>query len=539
MARSVLGMALLLSAGLSQGAGCGAAEPQANGQSNVPVENGQLGSKAPEYLVLGPKTFADELAPLLEHRKQQGMQVAWRDVESIYARRSSGQPSADALRAEIEEVAALPSSKLRFVLLAGDPTFDVPTFMKASQVWAARNEEYPADHDFIAGAKRPIAIGRFPARSDREMALFVEKTVRYETAEKAGAWQRRTLIFGGPAEFGPMVDGIIESQATSLLDQLLPYDYDVGVLFAKKDSPYAYRFDQLGRELVREINDGALIAVYAGHGLETSFDRTHFRGRGYSIGELGDLETIDVAAGSPLFISLTCLTGDFGAPGGQRSVGETMLLRPHGPVAIFASSGVSHPYPNLLYARALIESLLKDRAATVGDAVVQAKREMPEASIPFASLLVPGDHVAIKASHLQLYNLLGDPALRLRLPAELVVSLSEKTVLAGGVFEVNVQGAVPDAAFEATLETERVSLKPGITPPATLDEMQLEEAFVAMSNNHRIANDKVLARQSGHFVDGRGKLSLTAPKAAGRYVVKVFSVADRGAAAGHVRLEVQ
>lgn len=523
--------------------GCSAAEPVEHADPTAPHIVADASAAAPEisYLVLAPRAYADELAPLLKHRAEGGLKVAMRDVESIYERRSQGAASSEALRAEIEEAAALPGSKLHFVLLAGDPAADLPTFTKQASPWAGdlgRPDSYPSDHDYVKNAKVPIAIGRLPARNEREMALLVDKTIRYETAEVPGPWQRRTLIFGGPAEMGPLVDGLIESQATSLLDQLLPYDYDVNVLFAKKDSPYAFRFDQLSQELVREINGGALVAVYAGHGLEQSFDHAYFRGQGYSIGSVPDLERIDVDNGSPLFISLTCLTGDFGEPR-ERSVAETMLLRPRGPIAIFASSGVSHPYPNLLYARLLIEGLLGERAATVGDAVLRAKKALPDASMPFAQLFVPGDHREIKESHLHLYNLLGDPALKLRLPAALKVSLPPEGVAAGATIDVDVQGATADAAFTLTMETERVAVKPGITSPDRLDEMPIDAAFSAMSKNYAIANDKVLTTVNGRFKGGSEKLKLAAPKQPGRYVVKLLSVADRGVAVGHVRFTIQ
>jgi hypothetical protein len=519
--------------------GCGAAEPvDRAGPPLPPPASAGARSADVSYLVIAPRAYADELAPLLKHRSDGGLKVELRDIESIYDRRSGGRYDKAAIQMEIEAQAALPDSKLHFVLLAGDPQADLPAFMHEASPWVSHPETYPSDYDYVKNARVPIAIGRLPARSEQEISLFVDKTIRYETEEKPGPWQRRTLIFGGPAEMGPLVDGLIESQATSLLDQLLPYDYDVNVLFAKKDSPYAFRFDQLSQELVREINGGALVAVYAGHGLERSFDRAYFRGQSYAIGSVPDLEHIDVDNGSPLFISLTCLTGDYGEPS-QRSVAETMLLRPRGPIAIFASSGVSHPYPNLLYARLLIEGLLGERAATIGDAVLRAKKELPSSSMPFAQLFVPGDHDEIKSSHLQLYNLLGDPALKLRLPAPLAVSLPSAGVGAGATFDVEVKGAPVDSAFIVTLETERVAVKPGITTPDRLDEMPLDAAFLAMSKNHALANDKVISTTSGRFKSASEKLTLTAPKQPGRYVVKVLSSADRGVAVGHARFTVQ
>jgi hypothetical protein len=220
---------------------CSAGTPVERAEPVQPAASAKAASPADvTYLIFAPQAYADELAPLIKHRTAMGQTVELRDSDEI--QRTFPTAFRPAIQHEIEERAALPGSKLHFVLLAGDPQADLPTFMRDASPWASslgRPDEYPSDYDYVEKAKVPIAIGRLPARNEREMALLVDKTIRYETEEKAGPWQRRTLIFGGPAEMGPLVDGLIESQATSLLDQLLPYDYDVNVLFAKKDSPYA------------------------------------------------------------------------------------------------------------------------------------------------------------------------------------------------------------------------------------------------------------------------------------------------------------
>ncbi len=492
----------------------------------------------PDYLMLVPKALADALTPLADHRQKQGFAVDLRDTESIFARRAGGEARPEALAEEIRAEATRKGSRLGWVLLAGDPFAGVPAFLSRAAPWATeigRGESYPSDHAFAAGEAATLAVGRLPARTAQELSLLVDKTLRYER-EPGGAWQRRALVFGGPADFGPVADGLIESQAATLLDQLLPYDFDLGVMFAKADSPYAYRFDQLGRKLVEELNAGALVAVYAGHGEPKHFDNARFRGQRYRIGDRADLMSIDIAAGSPLFISLTCLTGDYGAPDGERSVAETMLLRPRGPVAVFASSGVSHPYPNLLYARTMLDQLFVKKAATLGEAVFGAKRAMLEASLPFASLLVPGDHDSIKRSHLELYNLLGDPALKLRLPLTASVELGAPVVARGAPIPVKLVAALPAGDVLLTLETERVELKAGIV--TDLDPLPLDQAFEAMQKNHALANDKVISAARADLVDGKASATLTAPDRAGRYVVKAL-VKGKETAAGHARVRVE
>ncbi len=501
-----------------------------------------------DYVVFAPRAFSEELAPLLELRKKQGHTVALRAVEDVYAARSGGVPKAEALRDEIDAMASSSSpSKLKFVLLAGDPKEGpavVPSFYETSGAdWIPAGFEakpHRTDLGFSRFDKEPLAVGRLPARTEKEMTAMVDKILAYEGAASGGAWQKKVLVFGGPADFGPVADGLLESQATSILDQLLPYDYDVGVIFAKADSPYVYRYDQLGTKIVDEMNAGSLLAVYAGHGLEDSFDRARYRNRRYPIGTVREIEQLNITHGSPIFVSLTCLTGDYGMPNGQRSIAETMVLNPRGPVAVFASSDISHPYPNLLYAQSLLDSFILKRSPTVGEGIVAAKKDMLTRSIPFASLIVPGDLEAIKKEHLGLYNLLGDPATQVRLPAPLTVKTDEASVHPKQLVHVKIDSPlVGDAPVRVTIETDRSTVKPGMVPPAKLEEMSIESAFEAMAKNFAIASDKVLVAKEGAVKGGKSEIEIAAPDAPGTYFVKVMAQSPKGIAAGHARIEVK
>ncbi|NUP07616.1 MAG: hypothetical protein HOW73_16330 [Polyangiaceae bacterium] len=525
------------SAGPTDGTGRAAEVP------TVPPPKGA----AVQYLVLAPRAYADELQPLLDLRKSQGHLAKLEAVEDIYAARSGGKPTAEALADEIAEIAGSTTPQaLKYVVLAGDPVggpAPVPSFFSKIGDWIPDGfDAHPhrTDFDYSMFDKHTVAVGRLPARTEAEMTILVQKLLAYEAASSTGAWQRRVLVFGGPADFGPIADGALESQATTLLDELLPYDYDVGVIFAKADSPYVYRYDQLGTKIIHELNEGSLLAVYAGHGLEDSFDRARYRGHRYPIGSVKELEALNIVKGAPIFVSLTCLTGEYGRPSGERSLAETMILHPHGPVAVFAASDVSHPYPNLLYAQALLDSVILKRSPTIGDAIVLAKRGMLERSIPFASLLVPGDLDAIKKEHLTLYNLLGDPATRIRLPLAASVAMDKQTVSPGQKIALTINSKdVAEAPMVVTVETERSALKPGMVASRDIEAMPIEQAFEAMAKNYELASDKVLSKVEGKLAGGAGLLEVVAPSAPGRYIAKVLLQGDQGIASGHVRFEVR
>lgn len=518
--------ALVLASLLGACAG-GPASPDAPPSAEAP-------EPAADYLVVAPPEADAALAPLLALRRAQGhTPKVLRPADLL----RGGGPTAlvgavDAMRADPR----LPPSRTRFVLIVGEAEL-APARLGE---WASGLSEpfgFASDHVYERLDPPRVAVGRLPARSLGALEAAVGKIVRYE-AHPPGAWQRRVLVFGGPADFGPLADALIEGEAAHLLDELLPHAFDVGVVFAKASSPFTYRFDRLGQKIVGELNEGALVAVYAGHGSPQAFDDAYYRGYAFPIGTRSDLAGVDVRAGAPLFVSLTCSTGRFGDT--IPSLGEELALSPGGPVAVFASADVSHPYPNLLFGQALLDVLLVQRSPTLGEGVLAAKQGMLDLDLPLAGMLVPGDLAAIKRDHLFLYNLLGDPATPLRYPRALALPPLRSPVGPAEIQEITVAAPLPDGAtVELRVELERSAIKDGQLPPDRLEALPLEQAFAAMEKNHAIAEDKLVTRTSGTVKDGAVRLSVSAPSAPGRYWVKVHATATDSDLAGAAALEVR
>ena len=130
--------------------------------------------------------------------------------------------------------------------------------------------------------------------------------------------------------------------------------------------------------------------------------------------------------------------------------------------------------------------------------------------------------------HVDMYNLLGDPALRLARPEGRIVLDAAERVRAGEMLDV--QGTVPvsgTTAVTVTLETERDK---SARPVAREDESPLER--------YARANDKtVCAVHVPVGPDGRFVAVLRVPKdtLAGRYVIKAFASGPEHCAVGFVR----
>jgi len=535
-----------------------------------------------DYLVLASKKHQSALAPLVAHRTSKGHVVASLDIEAMYAKFSGGKPTSKAITSAIESLAIHTKSKLRYVLLVGDalgPTeassgFFVPiptNYMSKLDYEHHDSGEHGHPLDFILGghahdggkhtgekfasddpygrvklASQPkplrLAVGRLPVRTIDEVESFVKRIVAYETSEIGGAWQRRLVVTAGPASYGAVADGVIESVANNVLDTAVPYDFDLAFTFAKLGSPYAYRFDKMSDHFVSDLSAGALIATYVGHGAAESFDDVHFKGDYYYIGTGTDAARVKIAKGHPVFFSFSCDTGAYDMPYGRKSLAESLVLNPDGPIAVFASSRESHPYPNALYGRAVARKFLAERPKTLGDGLLDLRDDMRGDSISLAEVLIDTDVDALKTEHEGLYNLLGDPATRLRYPAAATVKITSGESVKPGTkiaIDVTAPESVKTGTVRVTLETGRTVVRGDMATAPKLEAMTKDAAFAAMAKMHAQANDKVVIDRTLPLGEG-GKLhlELDGPKTEGTYHVKAIVESDGNASFGHASFSV-
>jgi hypothetical protein len=502
-----------------------------------------------DYAIVAPRRFFEALAPLAKHREAQGHVVTTIAVEDVAAH-----PDSEAIRAALRGI-----SSLKFAFLVGDTRHpsdadvaEVPTFYLPKLAYENHSHEHHApyadaraDHDTYptdfpygdVGEGRVVAVGRLPARTVEDVRGFVRKVIDYESAPATGAWRRRVSVVAGPANFGTLADGMIESIATEMLDHELSYDYDVTFTFAKADSPYAFPFDKLRERFVRDMGDGALVAGYVGHGAFDTLDWARFGYERWDIARAEDAEALRIGAGKPLFFSIACNTGAYDRPFGRASLAERMILNADGPIGVFASSRESHPYPNALYGKAIVTELVNRHPRTIGEGVAAVRKAMKNDDIPFAALLVGVDTQALKREHEGLYNLLGDPATPLRYPDSVVVTAPPSAAPSAPI-TIDVRAQTKGTRVLVTVETRRRAMKEMSIAPAKVPELPRDRAFSAMSENYAKANDKVITRADAPFADGRATASLTAPREPGEYVIKVLVVGEEATGAGHATLRV-
>ncbi len=175
------------------------------------------------------------------------------------------------------------------------------------------------------------------------------------------------------------------------------------------------------------------------------------------------------------------------------------------------------PYAMAVLGCELMDRFFSARPETLGRALVAAKRgtlaaaadgSARQAVEALAMLLNPADPREELLEHLWLFNLLGDPLLRLRQPQTIPL-----TAPAQATATIEIAATIPIAG-EATLElVPRRDRQPGLTPRrprfAATAEVQAEFA-----ETYRRANAPALARVTQRVAPGEAVLRLDVPTGA-------------------------
>jgi hypothetical protein len=439
------------------------------------------------------------------------------------------EPTAAATKRKIADAAE--PGRTRYVLLVGDTQLSpdgraidaryfVPTIYQqadATAPWQAV-PQLPGDYqygDFDDDGLVNAAVGRLPVQTlDQAKALFA-RIAAYEDSRDFGNWRSRVDLVAGMGGFGPLIDGAIETITSGIITGYLPGAVRTRVTHAGPDSLFFPGSDRFTDTVLANYADGSRFWVYAGHGHIRELDRVPATQFGRPVLAVDDVERLRRSAdGAPIALLLACYTGAFDAT--EDCLAKQMLLTPGGPIAVLAGSRVTMPYGNAAAAMGLIHSVYHRKPERLGDAWRETLVEMatPSDAEPglqsrrmvidsLAQLLGGGRIDEERREHMQLYNWLGDPTMRLTHPEELQID-PVAGVTAGQTLMVT--GTSP---LRGTLTVE---LHRRLGTPATSAIHELAGEAAGQRTPYELANDTVIGdwsvalRQSGQW-----KLPVTFP----------------------------
>lgn len=439
-----------------------------------------------------------------------------------------------------------------------DPDRHVPCFYRRSNVIPAgvagtqeQWENVPSDNPY---ASRDIdddvpifPVGRLPFTEPAQLTAHLAAVTAYEENPPPGKWRNRVTIFAGDPGFeqlGPVVRRLIERAYEMGVIQNLSDASAATFTYANEASPYTWPAPEFSDKIVDEINDGALVLNYLGHGWKDSVDTLKFNGETYRVFTARDAARVNCAGKRPVAAFFTCYTGafDYRTP----SLAEALILNPNGPIGVIASSRISNEL-NYLLETAFLHEMTKERTPTLGRMFLCTKRRMLLGRLPLPPALAQQfglpTHAGYsdgKRTHLWLYNLFGDPTVRLAHPRDTSSYIHvPEAVRAGDEFEVELMAEIPNAATVTTrLECLRTNF---VLAPRPVDYTGVPAVvFDAIRQNHARANHRLIDRRTVGAETTTVKMRMPAGYPPGHYLVRQYVTDANGhiLATGGVRVTV-
>ncbi|HKI04869.1 MAG TPA: C25 family cysteine peptidase [Thermoanaerobaculia bacterium] len=343
------------------------------------------------YLVVAPAGLRGAAERLADLRRAQGLEAMVADLDQIMDEFNAGAPNPNAIRSFLTWARANWSVPPRYVALAGEGTVDyrnllgygeslVPPLMVQSQggLFPSDNRLGDADGDGLP----ELAVGRIPVLSAAELDAYTAKIAAYESASSPD-WAGSIVMLADAPDQG--ADFAADSERIA---GQIPAPYSVDRIYLSS-TPLA---DARAR-LLDGLGRGAAFVNYMGHG---GLDRLSAAGLLTS----GDVPGLANGSHLPVVTAMTCTVNRFAVPG-VPSLGELLVKSAGGgAAAVWGPTGLSLSGEARLLAERFYHPAGEER---LGDRILRAVTE-------FRAL---GGDPALP----RIYDLLGDPALRLPLPA--------------------------------------------------------------------------------------------------------------------------
>lgn len=423
------------------------------------------------YLVVTVPPLLDAATAWAHYRAAQGYDVTVRLTSQLTDTPSDGTALADAVSDAAGELEDSHPGALVHVLLLGDVEVEgrggIPTVACTSYYGGGYTDNYYAGRKRSAAPR--YAVGRVPARSLDQALAYLEKVQTTEAFTDLGTYNRRFFFYAGASGFDADLASLVESLVLQGLTNLDPAFDIIGAYNDPYSSFYYTPFDEKIAEL---LNSGSVLAMYLGHGASNYND-------GLDATVIAEL---DDTSRRPFLALFACYNGDFSDSGD--SVAESVLWAAGGPTVVLAGADITHPYANGVFPYELQRTLLSGAYPTAGAAVVAMKTAVVENDDDVRALL--DAYAALEGvdasmaddlleQHEDLYNLLGDPATPVRLPAQRVTFEVTGSVSDGALTIAGIAPGIDDGTAWVTLEVPRDELLGELAP---VDASHPDEATV-------------------------------------------------------------
>lgn len=344
-----------------------------------------------DYLIITVphlKTVAEQLSSYRQGKGLQTMVVLQDDIMDEF---NHGNYSPKAIREFLKYAYNNWANNPKFVILAGEGNDDyknyqglggnlIPPIMVGNPEGLFPSDNYFAD---VNDNHIPeMAVGRLPAGTVEELQALITKIITYE-GSSGSTWNKNIILLADdPDEGGDFTEN------SNYLASLIPPEYSTQKIFLSEHS--AGEIKQL---LISSINNGAVLLNYLGH---AGIDRLAQEG----ILTSGDIDSLNNNEKLPVITAMTCVMGNYSIAGID-SLGVKMLLKQNGGVAaVFSPTGMSNNSHALVLSKSFYQIYFDKQIQTLGEIVLQALNKSKQEGV--------------SEYMLDIYNILGDPALEIK-----------------------------------------------------------------------------------------------------------------------------
>ena len=388
----------------------------------VPNQN-LHGLTALDYVIYSPAEFMPAAERLAEKHRNDGLRVEVVDVANVYREFSGGVQDIMGLRNLLRMLwtRGSDSASLKYVLLFGDASYDYKGKLNPNQNWVpayqspssmAIKTSFVSDDffgflddgegGFLGLMDLDLGIGRIPVNSLTEAEAVVQKLLRYaDPSESLGPWRQKLDFVSDDVDVDwEQILTLISDRIASRVDSVYP-QFNVNKLYAdayvQVSSAGNQTYPKLREDLLRSVQEGNLITTYMGHGGEVNWASE-------DILQLEDCKSFTNGAKLPLFITVTCEFSRYDDPL-RTSAGEHLITNPWGgAVAMLTTT----------------RAVFVGGATLLTDSIFNKVLEREQGHFKTFGQIIQSAKNSVQTGDKLRFTLLGDPAMRLNGPEQLI-----------------------------------------------------------------------------------------------------------------------
>ncbi|MEJ2053795.1 MAG: C25 family cysteine peptidase [Calditrichaceae bacterium] len=410
-------------------------------------------SNTAEYLIITDNLFYTNCSRLKNLKEADGYTTKIVTVENIYDTFNYGIKSPLAIKDFIKYVVGNwdNSNPLQYVVFVGDASYDykgllgektdfVPTFMYQTVDFGATGSDYwysLLDADYIPD----VIVSRIPVGNNLQLNNYIDKIEAYTQNDNVQRWRNRALFISGNDASGDDRElltnqPLFRTQNQRLMDMQLPDDVFSYRLNTIKDETLGSYDPDFGSttDLIEYFDDGVTFMNFLGHGGGNIWADVNLL-------NLNDVERLNNGSKLPFIASMTCFTGAYENPSKDGLAERLVLGENKGAIAMLASSGFGWRYNDMAIEWGLFDFLWDD--LTFGQAVDMMKMYYLANPIYYTEKgsFYTLSYSSLNKTMVSQYNLLGDPALKIKQPqSTLDLAANNLNPVPGDSLKITISG---------------------------------------------------------------------------------------------------